>query len=145
MSISQGIRIHSFFQPESRNTSRKLEKEYFYFLRLPIFIWSESIYGLEYDYILFFAIEYEYIYLFGDVDISLFFFIFFLNINTLLASACPFIDCEGNTGYQSSIFIMLRMYCINTEASVFMFNGGSSYGFTIHPIFTRICMRYLHY
>ncbi len=32
------------------------------------------------------------------------------------------------------------MYCIDTEALVFMFNGGSSYGFTIHPIFTRICM-----
>ncbi len=34
----------------------------------------------------------------------------------------------------------LRMYCIDTKALVFMFNGGSSYGFTIHPIFTRICM-----
>ncbi len=31
------------------------------------------------------------------------------------------------------------MYCIDTEALVFMFNGGSPYGFTIHPIFTRIC------
>ncbi len=30
------------------------------------------------------------------------------------------------------------MYCIDTEALVFMFNGGSSYGFTINPIFTRI-------
>ncbi len=29
---------------------------------------------------------------------------------------------------------MLRMYCIDTEALVFMFNGGSPYGFTIHPI-----------
>ena len=36
----------------------------------------------------------------------------------------------------------LRMYCIDTEALVFMFNEGSSYGFTIHPIFTRICMLY---
>ncbi len=34
----------------------------------------------------------------------------------------------------------LRMYCIDTEALVFMFNGGSPYGFTIHSIFTRICM-----
>ncbi len=32
----------------------------------------------------------------------------------------------------------LRMYCIDTEALVFMCNGGSSYSFTIHPIFTRI-------
>ncbi len=32
------------------------------------------------------------------------------------------------------------MYCIDTEALVFVFNGGSSYGFTNHPIFTRICM-----
>ncbi len=35
---------------------------------------------------------------------------------------------------------MLRVYCIDTEALVFMFNAGSSYGFTIHPIFTRVCM-----
>ncbi len=39
----------------------------------------------------------------------------------------------------------LRMYCIDTEALVFMFNGGSPYGFTIHPIFKRICMLYRHY
>ncbi len=35
---------------------------------------------------------------------------------------------------------LLRMYCIDTEALVFMFNGGSSDGFTINPIFTRICI-----
>ena len=29
----------------------------------------------------------------------------------------------------------LRMYCIDTEALVFMFKEGSPYGFTIHPIF----------
>ncbi len=39
-------------------------------------------------------------------------------------------------------FWALRMYCIYTEALVLMFNGGSSYGFTIYPIFTRICMLY---
>ncbi len=33
----------------------------------------------------------------------------------------------------------LRMYCIDTEALVFMFNGGSLYGFTIHPILTQSC------
>ena len=33
--------------------------------------------------------------------------------------------------------MMLRMYCIDTKALVFMFNGGSPYGFTIHPIFTN--------
>ncbi len=38
----------------------------------------------------------------------------------------------------------LRMYCIDTKALVFMSNGGSLYGFTIHPIFTRISMLYLH-
>ena len=27
------------------------------------------------------------------------------------------------------------MSCIDTEALVFMFNGGSPYNFTIHPIF----------
>ncbi len=43
------------------------------------------------------------------------------------------------------VFMLLRMYCIDTEALVFMFNGGSPYGFTIHPIFTRICMLHLHY
>ncbi len=37
------------------------------------------------------------------------------------------------------------MYCIDTEALVFMFNGGSSYGFTIHPIFTRICRLYTNH
>ncbi len=31
-------------------------------------------------------------------------------------------------------FYQLRMYCIDTEALVFMFNGGSPYGFTIPPI-----------
>ncbi len=41
--------------------------------------------------------------------------------------------------------LVLRMYCIDTEALVFMFNGGTSYGFTIHTIFTWICMLYLHY
>ncbi len=49
--------------------------------------------------------------------------------------------CSLNTFRESQ----LRMYCIDTEALVFMFNGGSPYGFTIHPIFTRICMLYLHY
>ncbi len=39
----------------------------------------------------------------------------------------------------------LRMYCIDTEALVFMCNGGSPYGFTIHPIFTRICMLYTNH
>ncbi len=29
---------------------------------------------------------------------------------------------------------LLRMYCIDIEALVFMFNGGSSYGFAIHPM-----------
>ncbi len=33
--------------------------------------------------------------------------------------------------------LYLRMYCIGTEASVFMFNRGSCYGFTIHPMFTN--------
>ncbi len=28
------------------------------------------------------------------------------------------------------------MYCIDIEALVFIFNGGSSYGFIFHPIFT---------
>ncbi len=30
------------------------------------------------------------------------------------------------------------MYCIDTEALVFMFNGGSPCGFTIHPIFNGL-------
>ena len=34
----------------------------------------------------------------------------------------------------------LRMHCIDTEALVFMFNGGSPYNFTIHSIFTRLCI-----
>ncbi len=32
----------------------------------------------------------------------------------------------------------LKMYCIDTKALVFIFNGGTPYGFTIRPIFTRI-------
>ncbi len=39
-----------------------------------------------------------------------------------------------------TVELLLRMYCIDTEALVFVFNGGSSYSFTIHPIFIRICM-----
>ncbi len=39
---------------------------------------------------------------------------------------------------------LLRMYCIDTEALVFMFNGGSSYGFTIHPSHIKNEM-YLHH
>ena len=37
------------------------------------------------------------------------------------------------------------MYCIDTKALVFMFNGGTPYGFTIHPIFTRIKVLLLVY
>ncbi len=33
--------------------------------------------------------------------------------------------------HYSIAFITLRMYCIDTEALAFMFNGGSSYGFTV--------------
>ncbi len=33
--------------------------------------------------------------------------------------------------------MFLRMYCIDTEALVFMFNGGSPCSFSIHPIFTQ--------
>ncbi len=36
--------------------------------------------------------------------------------------------------------IALRMYCIDTGAIAFMFNGGSSCGSTIHPIDTKICV-----
>ncbi len=32
----------------------------------------------------------------------------------------------------------LRMYCIDTEALVYMFNGGSCYSLTIHPKCTCI-------
>ena len=39
----------------------------------------------------------------------------------------------------------LRMYCIDTRAIAFMFNGGSSCGSTIHPIDTKNCMVYLCY
>ena len=38
----------------------------------------------------------------------------------------------------------LRMYCIDTGAIAFMFNGGSFCGLTIHPIDTKICMVYLY-
>ncbi len=34
---------------------------------------------------------------------------------------------------------ILRMYCIDPQALVFMFNGGSSCTFTIHSVVTRIC------
>ena len=44
--------------------------------------------------------------------------------------------------YILNMFI-LRMYCIDTKALVFMYNGASSYGFAIHPISTRLCMLYL--
>ena len=51
----------------------------------------------------------------------------------------PYVDANTPS------LVVLRMYCIDTEALVFMFSGGSSYGFTIHPIFTTICMLYLNY
>ena len=57
--------------------------------------------------------------------------------------------CQNRTSRSRDIakkvHACLRMYCIDAEALVFMFNGGSPYGFTIHLIFTRICMLYLHY
>ena len=34
---------------------------------------------------------------------------------------------------------VLRMYCIDTGAIAFMFNGGSSCGSTIHPVDTKLC------
>ncbi len=34
----------------------------------------------------------------------------------------------------------LRMYCIDTGAIAFMFNGGSSRDSTIHRIDTKICV-----
>ncbi len=48
----------------------------------------------------------------------------------------------GLAQLKSHSVIQSFMYCIDTEALVFMFNGGSPYGFTIHPIFTRIYMLY---
>ncbi len=41
--------------------------------------------------------------------------------------------------------LQLRMYCIDTGAIAFMFNGGSYCGSTIHPIDTKICEVYLCY
>ncbi len=53
--------------------------------------------------------------------------------------------CITWNNFQSPFPTNLRMYCIDTEALVFMFNGGSPYGLTIHPIFTRICMLYTNH
>ncbi len=41
--------------------------------------------------------------------------------------------------------ISLRMYCIDTGAIPFMFDGGSSCASTIHPIDPRIGLEYLCY
>ncbi len=66
-----------------------------------------------------------------------------VSFNNLVARP-SFKKLRGNflTKYRkmSKCVNILRMYCIDTEAIVFMFNGGSSHGLTIHPIFTRICM-----
>ena len=65
MSISLRIRILLFFGPPNPNTLKKLESEYI-FGQNPY----ESIYGLESEYISFFAIEYEYNYPWRDMDLS---------------------------------------------------------------------------
>ncbi len=39
----------------------------------------------------------------------------------------PCTECTGHT-----VNMLLRMYCIDTKALVFMFSGGSFHGFTIH-------------
>ncbi len=62
MSISFRIRILLIFGPPNPNTLKKLKSEYFFF--------NESIYGLESEYISFFAIEYEYNYSWRDMDLS---------------------------------------------------------------------------
>ena len=79
-------------------------------------------------------------------------FIFsFMTICSDVQKVIPYIKLEESTsGLILVIVVMqvieeLRMYCIDTEALVFMCNGGSPYSFTIHPILTRICMLYRHY
>ena len=57
MSISLRIQILLIFVPPNPNTLKKLESEYIFFKIEGI---HESIYGLESEYISFFAIEYEY-------------------------------------------------------------------------------------
>ena len=39
----------------------------------------------------------------------------------------------------------LKMYYTDSQAFVFMFNGGNQYGSAISLIVTRICMVYLYY
>ncbi len=84
MSISLRIRILLIFGPSNPNTLKKLESEYIFFniegiresnyFQTPIHLFgqnpNESIYGLESEYISFFAIEYEYNYPCRDMDLS---------------------------------------------------------------------------
>ncbi len=74
-------------------------------------------------------------------------FVFFYT--TFLLYHIGYVGAQGGLGIQEcqvvncflfniKLYIYLRMYWVDTEALVFMFNGGSSYSFTIHPIFTRI-------
>ncbi len=82
MSISLRIRILLIFGPPNPNTLKKLESEYIFFkiegiresnmLRIHLFGQNpyESIYGLESEYISFFAIEYECNYPWRDMDLS---------------------------------------------------------------------------
>ncbi len=53
-------------------------------------------------------------------------------------------NCDRSASIQYDRLI-LRMYCIDTGAIAFMFNGGSSCGSTIHPIDTKIGVVYLCY
>ncbi len=62
------------------------------------------------------------------------------DLETYLEKTYTDMDNIAIPDYTGGYSNILRMYCIDTEALVFMFNGGSPYGFTIHPIFTRICM-----
>ena len=69
--------IPLIFGPRNTNTFMKLEYEYIFFSFNGIsstvicanpFICLESIYGLEYEYILYLALEYEYSYPLGEVN-----------------------------------------------------------------------------
>ena len=56
-------------------------------------------------------------------------------LTNLRDSVTPFNDPWMSSQSDSSLIKIehFKDYCIDTEALVFMFNGGSPYGFTIHP------------
>ncbi len=54
-----------------------------------------------------------------------------------MSTSSHFLVVIWGTRNMEALEILLRMYCIDTETIAFMFNGGSSCGSIVHPIWTN--------